>query len=340
MDNLAHMLAGAALGEAGLKRKTGLGMATLMIAANLPDIDALGLIVGENLAWRRGWTHGPIALVILPLLLACAMILFDRWQARRGTRPPGRAPVQPGWLLLLAYIGVASHPLLDFLNTYGIRCLMPFSDRWFYGDALFIVDLWMWGALALGVGLSRRRQRLCKPQPGRPAIVGLVAVAAYAGAMGSASLAAQNFVAREMIAAGKAAPARVVASPVPINPFRRDFVYDTGSAYGFGTLRWTPRPEATFLPGLTPTNMADPAVASAARQDKAVADFLYWSRLPFATIARDAGQAEVVIGDARYGRSPGKGPFSVRATVPDPAAPPRPAPGQAPGRQAPASGRE
>ena len=36
MDNLAHTLAGAALGEAGLKKKTGLAMATLMIAANLP----------------------------------------------------------------------------------------------------------------------------------------------------------------------------------------------------------------------------------------------------------------------------------------------------------------
>ena len=61
MDNLAHSLVGVALGEAGLKKKTGLGMATLIVAANIPDLDALGLLVGENLAWRRGWTHGPIA---------------------------------------------------------------------------------------------------------------------------------------------------------------------------------------------------------------------------------------------------------------------------------------
>ena len=43
------------MGEAGLKKKTGLGMAALIIGANLPDIDVLGLLVNENLAWRRGW---------------------------------------------------------------------------------------------------------------------------------------------------------------------------------------------------------------------------------------------------------------------------------------------
>lgn len=131
MDNLAHSLAAAALGEAGLKKKTGLGMATLIIAANLPDLDALGLLFGENLAWRRGWTHGPIAWVVLPLILSVVMLAFDRWQARRGSRPATRPPVHFGWLVALAGIGTLSHPLLDFLNTYGIRCLMPFSERWF-----------------------------------------------------------------------------------------------------------------------------------------------------------------------------------------------------------------
>ena len=170
MDNLAHTLVGAALGQAGLKRKTGLGMATLMIAANLPDLDVIGLAFGENLAWRRGWTHGPLALVILPLLLAWIMVAYDRWQARRGKRPEGRLPVRFKWVLALAYIGALTHPLLDFLNTYGIRCLMPFSERWFYGDALFIIDLWLWSALGLGIWLSRRRERAGRVSPGFPAL--------------------------------------------------------------------------------------------------------------------------------------------------------------------------
>ncbi len=62
MDNLTHSLIGAVLGQAGRKRKTGLAMPTLIIAANLPDIDAPCAIYGiEFLSMRRGITHGPIA---------------------------------------------------------------------------------------------------------------------------------------------------------------------------------------------------------------------------------------------------------------------------------------
>src|SRR3546814_6499562 len=84
MDNLTHSLAGAMLGQMGLKRRTGLAMPTLILAANLPDIDAGCAVYGiESLAMRRGITHGPVALLVLPLLLWAAMLAFDRWQTRR-----------------------------------------------------------------------------------------------------------------------------------------------------------------------------------------------------------------------------------------------------------------
>lgn len=309
MDNLAHSLVGAALGQAGLKKKTGLGMATLILAANAPDVDIFGLFFGHNLAWRRGWTHGPIALAVLPFLLAGLIYGFDRWQARRGKRPVSRLPVRFGWLLALAYIGVLSHPLLDFLNTYGIRCLMPFSDRWFYGDALFIIDIWIWLSLGLGVWLSGRRGS------GKPAIAALVLVAVYAGAMGLSSLAAERMTAREIVRRGEPEPVSVLASPVPIDPFRRDIVYSRGDAYGIGTLRWLPTPSLELEPGMVPTNMGDPAIAAAAAQSRQIADFLYWSRLPFATVERVGGEARVTIGDARYNRTPSDGRFSVQAIV-------------------------
>lgn len=335
MDNLAHTLVGAALGMAGLKRKTGLGLATLMIAANLPDLDALGLLVGENLAWRRGWTHGPIALVILPLLLSFAVVAFDRWQTRRGRRPADRLPVRFGWVLALAYIGILSHPLLDFLNTYGIRCLMPFSQQWFYGDVLFIIDVWMWSVLGIAVWLSRRRERQRSGGAGRPAVIGLLIVAGYGLAMGLGGRAAEHFAEREIIASGLGKPRRVLASPVPIDPFRRQIIFEIGDAYGFGDFRWMPDPRFTAEPGLVPTMMANPAIARAARQDKAVADFLYWSRYPFAAVRPVAGGTEVIIGDARYNRRPDDGRFSVRTVVPGtdsaPAtSPPDPAPASTP----------
>ncbi len=43
MDPICHTLVGAALAESGLKKRTALGTATLLIGANLPDMDVLSL---------------------------------------------------------------------------------------------------------------------------------------------------------------------------------------------------------------------------------------------------------------------------------------------------------
>ena len=71
MDNLAHTLAGASLAQAGLKRYTPLATTTLVIGANLPDVDALATFWGGDfsLLFRRGWTHGVLAMLVWPLAL-------------------------------------------------------------------------------------------------------------------------------------------------------------------------------------------------------------------------------------------------------------------------------
>ena len=72
MDNLAHTLAGAALAKAGLDRRTPLATPTLLIAANLPDVDVLSYLRDPlfALTFRRGWTHGILAMAVLPVMLA------------------------------------------------------------------------------------------------------------------------------------------------------------------------------------------------------------------------------------------------------------------------------
>jgi inner membrane protein len=164
MDPLAHTLFGATMAEAGLKRKTALATATLIIGANIPDIDAAAMLISSDYAllMRRGWTHGILALMIWPFLLTVFMLgidrLLHRWHPRRGRSGNG-PPVHPRWLLGVAFLGVWSHPLLDWLNTYGIRLLMPFSDTWFYGDTLFIIDPWFWLLAGAGVVLARSESR-------------------------------------------------------------------------------------------------------------------------------------------------------------------------------------
>ncbi len=322
MDNIAHALTGAALGEAGLKRLTGLAMPVLILSANVPDIDAIAFFTGGSLGFRRGWSHGPIALVILPALVALVMLAFDRWQTRRGTRPAKRLPVYPKQLLLLSYIGAISHILLDLLNSYGVRLLMPFSERWFYGDVLFIVDPWIWLGLGLGVWFSRRsaggRKRTISITA--PAIGALLGATLYIGAMYTGGRVAESIAAREFQGSGYGTPERVLASPVFANPLRREIVVETADGYRFGDLRWTPSPHLNFEDASVPTNINDPAIDRAAAQDQQFADFLYWSRFPFAIIDETECGTRVTIGDGRYSRRPNTGPFTTSVLLVEPGA--------------------
>ncbi|HLF12426.1 MAG TPA: metal-dependent hydrolase [Gammaproteobacteria bacterium] len=160
MDPVAHTFTGAALAAAGLRRTTPLACAALLLGANAPDVDVLASFAGgyEAIAFRRGWTHGVLALAIWPFALAGVLLLWDRWFRRR--RDPTAAPARAGPLLLLAALAVVTHPTLDWLNNYGLRWLMPFDGRWFYGDALFIVDPWIWLTLGGASFLTFSRSRL------------------------------------------------------------------------------------------------------------------------------------------------------------------------------------
>ena len=84
-----------------------------------------------------------------------------------ASAPASRAPRSGRQLLLLSYIGVLLHVFMDFLNSYGVRLLMPFSERWFYGDALYIVDPWLYlllGArLVAGVARAKRGRAAVPP---------------------------------------------------------------------------------------------------------------------------------------------------------------------------------
>jgi len=160
MDPLAHTLFGATMAEAGLKHKTALATATLIIGANIPDIDGAAMLISSDYALlvRRGWSHGILALLIWPFLLTGLMLFIDRLIRKRKQRRNRKhvgPPMRPFVLLGIAFLGVWSHPFLDWLNTYGIRLLMPFSDTWFYGDTLFIIDPWFWLLAGAGVVLAR-----------------------------------------------------------------------------------------------------------------------------------------------------------------------------------------
>ena len=170
MDNICHTLVGVAAARAGLATKTSLATATLAIASNLPDIDVLAFTTGiPAVALRRGWTHGVLAQAVLPIAFAGVMWMVARGSRARDSAARGSGPGTEEsranfrdflWLLALSYLGVICHVFMDYLNTYGVRLLMPISNQWFYGDSVFIVDVWMWLMLGLGALVAQRGTNL------------------------------------------------------------------------------------------------------------------------------------------------------------------------------------
>jgi inner membrane protein len=293
MDNLTHSLVGAVLGQAGLKRTTGLAMPALIIGANLPDVDAAcffwleGL---EHLAFRRGITHGPPALVLLPLVLAGLLWGWDRWQIRRGTRPEARLPVRFGWLYGLAFIGCLTHPAMDWLNVYGIRLLEPFSSQWFYGDTLFIIDPWLWAVLIAAVWVSRRREK-AGGEWMRPARVGIAVGLAYIGVNGAITLFQWDIKGQ----LSEPYPEQIIASPVPLAFWRRERL----GRIEDGRLISTEWDGPDFGYGYANSKSAQcqlPDIADLRANSQAGA-FLVWSRAPFAERAADGS---VILRDARF----------------------------------------
>jgi len=276
MDNLCHSLVGMALGRAGLARRGPLAMSTLVIANNLPDID-VGVFATGTLAmsFRRGWTHGILAQATLPIALTGAMVLYDRY-VRRKSSPADRVDVKQ--LLLLSYLGVLLHVFMDFTNSYGVRLLMPFSDRWFYGDALYIVDPWLYLTLGLGWWWSRSG-------PGA-ARVGVTLAAVYVGAMLLSNVLARMEVADGLARAGRPADTRFMVTPVIVNPFRREVVIDVGDRYEKGNLWFDPLPH--FRPaGFGIVKGVDRPEVAAALQSPRARAFLRWSRFPFVQVEPD-----------------------------------------------------
>ncbi len=152
MENVAHALAGLLVARAAVavreRREPAAPSARFASTAawvsasanNVPDGDLLLTpLTGGKLGYllhHRGHTHTLLVGIVLGLLVAAL--------ALRLRRSHPWTPADRRWLLALGALGPITHLVMDGWNVYGVHPFWPLVNRWFYGDAVFIVEPLLW----------------------------------------------------------------------------------------------------------------------------------------------------------------------------------------------------
>ncbi|HKQ51584.1 MAG TPA: metal-dependent hydrolase, partial [Pyrinomonadaceae bacterium] len=107
---------------------------------------------------HRGITHSILGTLALALFIPTLFYAVDLLVSRVRKRPPR---VRFLGLVVVSLVLSVSHPLMDWTNNYGVRPLLPWDGRWYYGDLVFVVDPWLWlvvGGAAFVLTSARRWQ--------------------------------------------------------------------------------------------------------------------------------------------------------------------------------------
>jgi inner membrane protein len=160
MDNLTHSLVGLAAAKAGLERLSPRTAVLCIVAANAADFDVITLVFGDRwttLKYHRGITHSILGTVCLAFIIPIVFYLAELAVTRLRNRS---LQINLTGLLVASLIVSATHPLMDWTNNYGVRLLLPWSPRWFYGDLVFIVDPFLWALFGGASFLVTSKTRL------------------------------------------------------------------------------------------------------------------------------------------------------------------------------------
>ncbi|KTD38855.1 integral membrane protein [Legionella nautarum] len=143
MDPITHGALGAASAQVFLhKRDKRNAWIVGGLAAMTPDLDIFINSKSDPmlaLLYHRNFTHSLLFIPIGALLVALAFLVFKRFRTH--------------WQLTLiaAFIGYATHGLLDALTSYGTMLFWPFSDQRISWDLVAIIDPMVTIPLVLGI---------------------------------------------------------------------------------------------------------------------------------------------------------------------------------------------
>ncbi len=272
MDSIAHGLTGALIGYCGFRQRGGseagrAALWTCIAAAEFPDIDiGMALVGGDTyLRWHRSFTHSAL---LLPFWAALVAWVCWELSGRKNFR-----------LLFGASVaGMASHLLLDWFTNYGTELLWPLSGvRWAL-SWVFIVDVYVWAALLLGLAAAVWTQRAVAAR----AALGLVG--AYFLFCGAARACALHQAPRT------ATTVRLDAFPQPMNPLRWTVVRDDGAV-----IHWISGGQNDTL-----AQFRDDKLLPKAEATEAVKTFRWFAAFPLVEKVEEHGRTVLRYRDLRF----------------------------------------
>lgn len=134
MDSVTQFVLGASVGEAVAGKRAG-NWAMLWggICGTIPDLDVFMRLFYDEVAMlgvHRGFSHSFLFAFLIAPLLAFIQIKFHKKQEAN----------YKDWLLL-SFLAVVTHPILDAFTVYGTQLFQPFSDYPVAFNSIFIIDL-------------------------------------------------------------------------------------------------------------------------------------------------------------------------------------------------------
>ncbi len=308
MEPITHFLTGACLARTGFNRKTALATATMTLAAEAGDLDAVGSFKNPvfGFAHHRGFTHSFLGIPLVAAFVVGFLYLIWRWRGKTTNK----LGLPPRWGLLfwLACLAGLTHILLDFTNNYGVRPYWPFWEKWYSWDIVFIVEPVILAFLIAGLALPPLFRLVSEEVGARKrgphgrlaaalALIGVIAVWAvrdYEHRRAVNALKARTYEGAE--------PLRASAYPYWVNPFRWHGVVETQNFLATA-------PVNSAIPEVDPQNemrvqykSPESAATLAAKKSYLGQVYLDWAHYPIVQAERleDTGGYVVTFRDLRY----------------------------------------
>jgi inner membrane protein len=277
MDPITHGLVGATIYNIGFKKKAAFWV--LIISSVAPDVDYIARFWGTDvlLRYHRGITHGILALFVVPVIIG---VIFGY---RKGFF----------YYTLLAFLGYTAHLFMDLTTQYGTRILSPLDWHLYSLDLIFIFDPYITFGLLMSLVLCRFN----KQQKVKIALITILLLVSYTGARYYLHREAKDFLRDKMDYN------TYMACPLPNDFLRWWFIARSGNDVTVGFVDLFT--QNIYKHEKYVISEKDPFI-QLSKETRAVKNFLYFARHPYAEVQRDPERITVIWRELAYSYLPGE----------------------------------